>query len=457
MCKTAGIYKLLQTAGSGAFGTVYLAENSISGQRMALKILDVSHEKRELAGLIRYRECRHANLLQIHHIDRLEDGRLFYTMDIADNRATAGYEADTLAARGRITAPELTVILHGVLNGVETLHQHNLLHRDIKPENILFINGVPTLGDIGLTSGMISTSCAGTPQYLPPDVITGKRQPDQTSDLFALSRVAYTALTGNEPFRYPELPPDLSPEAANILEFCRIAGKSDATIAKCRNALNGTGCKCRIFRYLGMAAVIISAAAAGAWANSLLNGQQKTAPVVSAATPEKTMEAIPSVKTPEPPSATAKQPDKPVPSSGTASPEFRKQPQTASSLMGRWSESKILSLKEFKKALADLERQYGEIPAKLAEKAKKYYRAEQDKFAAIMMKSSDIEKQAEQRERLRILDETDKLYRLGSTLSKLDFFKKSSLLSPHTSRLRLMEHMYKERNKLADLLAEKNQ
>ena len=52
MCKTAGIYKLLQTAGSGAFGTVYLAENSISGQRMALKILDVSHEKRELAGLI---------------------------------------------------------------------------------------------------------------------------------------------------------------------------------------------------------------------------------------------------------------------------------------------------------------------------------------------------------------------------------------------------------------------
>ncbi|MBQ9501614.1 MAG: hypothetical protein IJU70_05615, partial [Lentisphaeria bacterium] len=61
-----------------------------------------------MEGLIRYRECRHANLIQIHHLDRLPDGRLYYTMDAADDRGTDGkYTPDTLAARGKVQAAEL--------------------------------------------------------------------------------------------------------------------------------------------------------------------------------------------------------------------------------------------------------------------------------------------------------------------------------------------------------------
>ncbi|MBP5639800.1 MAG: protein kinase [Victivallales bacterium] len=232
-----GPYHILSEAGNGSYGTVYLVENSLSGQTVALKVLHGKSEKRELEGLIRYRECRHPNLLQIHHIDRLPDGRLYYTMDAAHNRAPDGYEPDTLATHGKVPPKTLVPVISALLDGIEELHHHQLIHRDIKPENILFVNGKPVLGDIGLTAHSGHSSLVGTPCFMPPDVITGQRSPDEASDLFALGRVAYVALTGMEPFNYPSVPADLSADAASVLAFCRAASSPDATTASCRKAL----------------------------------------------------------------------------------------------------------------------------------------------------------------------------------------------------------------------------
>lgn len=239
MNETAGPYRILQECGRGSYGVVYLAESTISGQRVALKILDGQHEARELEGLIRYRECRHANLIQIHHIDRLPDGRLYYTMDAADNRGTNGtYQPDTLAARGRWSAAELIPILHALLDGVASLHKRRIIHRDIKPDNILFANGIPVLGDVGLAAPSGDASMVGTPSFLPPEVLSGARSPDERSDLYALGRTAYTVLTGFPPARYPRIPQDLPGEAAPVLAFCRAATAKNATVESCRKALN---------------------------------------------------------------------------------------------------------------------------------------------------------------------------------------------------------------------------
>ena len=144
MSETVGAYRILQTCGRGSYGTVFLAESVLTGRRVALKILDGDHEARELEGLIRCRECRHANLIRIHHIERLPDHRLYYTMDAADDRGGGGeYVPDTLAARGRIPPAELIPVLNALLDGLSALHGRKLVHRDIKPENILFVDKVP--------------------------------------------------------------------------------------------------------------------------------------------------------------------------------------------------------------------------------------------------------------------------------------------------------------------------
>ncbi|MBP5530821.1 MAG: hypothetical protein J6Y54_02150, partial [Lentisphaeria bacterium] len=116
MCDSVGPYRIIAECGRGSYGTVFLAESAISGGRVALKLLDRAHEARELEGLIRCRECRHPNLIRLLHVDRLPDGRLYYTMDAADDRGNgAEYRPDTLAARGKIPAAELVPMLEGLL------------------------------------------------------------------------------------------------------------------------------------------------------------------------------------------------------------------------------------------------------------------------------------------------------------------------------------------------------
>jgi len=240
-----GVYKLLDLCGEGAYGKVHLAENTLSGGVFALKILNRSREKRELEGLIRCRECRHENLIRIHHIDRTADGRLYYTMDAADNAAAPGgsYTPETLALRiersGALPASEVKKLASALLSALGALHGSGLIHRDIKPENILFVNGVPVLGDIGLIDFSSSASLVGTPAFIRPEVLSGKRSFDEKSDLYALGMTVYCALTGWQPEKYPHLPNDLPSDGADVLEFCRAACSGDADMEKLRAILAG--------------------------------------------------------------------------------------------------------------------------------------------------------------------------------------------------------------------------
>ena len=59
-------YKLLAEHGSGSSGTVYQAENIISRQIVALKILSAQNDlaQRELAALCLFQSIEHPNLIQ---------------------------------------------------------------------------------------------------------------------------------------------------------------------------------------------------------------------------------------------------------------------------------------------------------------------------------------------------------------------------------------------------------
>src|SRR6185295_15140707 len=104
------------------------------------------------------------------------------------------------------------------------LHQHGLVHRDIKPSNILFVNGVPKLGDIGLVTDAGDTqSIVGTEGYIPPE---GPGTPQ--ADIFSLGKVLYEISTGMDRRRFPELPEDLNsrPDRNAVVEFNEILLKA---------------------------------------------------------------------------------------------------------------------------------------------------------------------------------------------------------------------------------------
>ncbi|MBO5202176.1 MAG: protein kinase [Lentisphaeria bacterium] len=211
-----GSCTVVQPCGNGTFGTVYLAEDAI-GRRLAVKVVPRtdSLSERELAGLKNYKDCRHANLLAIHHIE-ITDSFICCTMDVADdlNRGQGEYLADTLGNRirksGRRTGQEIHAMLEDLLQGLEYLHQHGLVHRDIKPDNILWVNGRAVLADAGLIAPSGKGSLAGSPGFISPQVLNGDAAPSPADDFYALGKVIYCALTGLPVRSYPSLPQEVT-------------------------------------------------------------------------------------------------------------------------------------------------------------------------------------------------------------------------------------------------------
>ena len=202
-------YVLVTECGRGAFGSVFLAKNRTLGQECALKILykNGRQYEKELEGLKTYqRKCRHANLMRVDHVGENEDC-IFYTMDAADNlHPGQEYVADTLGNRlkekSRLTPDEILSMVRDLLEGLSVMHGAGILHRDIKPDNILWVDKRAMLGDIGLISGRLEASMAGTPGFISPRVWSSKAFTPQ-DDLYALAMVMYCALNGTPPEDYP--------------------------------------------------------------------------------------------------------------------------------------------------------------------------------------------------------------------------------------------------------------
>lgn len=89
-----------------------------------------------------------------------------------------------------------------ILYGLNEIHSKNIIHRDIKSDNILLDESkVIKLGDFGV-SWIFEESAKtyiGTPYYLSPEIIYGKRYTTKT-DVWSLGVLLYEMMTDRMPF-----------------------------------------------------------------------------------------------------------------------------------------------------------------------------------------------------------------------------------------------------------------
>jgi serum/glucocorticoid-regulated kinase 2 len=90
-----------------------------------------------------------------------------------------------------------------LVQGLEYIHQHNIIHRDIKPENlVLSESGYLKITDFGIarvfrTNNSQDTS--GTPGYMAPEVLNHENHSFH-ADFFAVGVIAFECMYGRRPY-----------------------------------------------------------------------------------------------------------------------------------------------------------------------------------------------------------------------------------------------------------------
>jgi predicted Ser/Thr protein kinase len=291
-------FRVESLLGEGAMGAVYLAAETTSGRRVALKLLapELARDERFRRRFLRETELA-ASLDHPHIVSTLASGEEAGTLYLAMAYVEGSDLRELLRREGRLVPKRALDLLEQVAGALDAAHAAGLVHRDVKPGNILVTAGRDGehayLCDFGLARHVSSVSSltgergfVGTIDYVPPEQIEGGTI-DGRADVYSLGCVLYECLAGARPFeRESELsvvfshlnepPPrlsDLRPELPDAFDgvFATALAKSpDARYSTCgelaqaaRAALHGktfTRRKLRRRRLLLASAAVLAAA-----------------------------------------------------------------------------------------------------------------------------------------------------------------------------------------------------
>ncbi|HEU0029466.1 MAG TPA: protein kinase [Kofleriaceae bacterium] len=202
-------YRIQRLLGKGGMGAVYLADDEVLGELVALKVISSAFAADEQAMIARFRREAAAarkvsspSVIRIHDLGEARPGLLYLSMEYFAGRTLA----ELIAQRGIVPIKDAQDILAQIANGLETAHAAGVIHRDLKPSNVLVgERGAVKIIDFGLATtgiaeGLTATGAIlGTPHYMAPEQVRGKAV-DARTDIYALGALAYHLVCGRPPF-----------------------------------------------------------------------------------------------------------------------------------------------------------------------------------------------------------------------------------------------------------------
>jgi serine/threonine-protein kinase len=202
-------YRIQRCIGQGGMGAVYLADDEVLGELVALKVITCSHTSDEPAMVARFRREAAAarkvsspSVIRIHDLGEARPGLLYLSMEYFNGRTLA----EMIAQRGQVPIKDAQDILQQICAGLEAAHAAGVIHRDLKPSNVLVgERGAVKIIDFGLATTLVGESLTatgailGTPHYMAPEQVRGKPV-DARTDIYALGALAYHLIVGRPPF-----------------------------------------------------------------------------------------------------------------------------------------------------------------------------------------------------------------------------------------------------------------
>lgn len=182
--------------GQGGNGTVWVIEDTDSGEELAVKIIGYDESLRRIgAGGL---NLRHEYLVHEHGIvdSSLGPGILM-------EYCPAGSVAAVVASRGPLSVGEVLTVIAPIAEALQFLHDQGLTHGDVSPRNILFTaEGKPKLGDFGTHAIRGETpDDYGTNGFCAPEVagVADPGELEPARDVYALAACTWYLLTGRAP------------------------------------------------------------------------------------------------------------------------------------------------------------------------------------------------------------------------------------------------------------------
>eukprot|EP00753_Platysulcus_tardus_P010607 PLAT2893.1.p1 GENE.PLAT2893.1~~PLAT2893.1.p1 ORF type:complete len:561 (+),score=309.02 PLAT2893.1:990-2672(+) len=217
-------YEVHHTLGEGLQGVVKLGTDTVTGEKVALKLVkrsklgkgsrELKNVEREVSIMSRIehpyvismRDC----LWEAELASKVAGGLPTPVVAIVMELATGGELFDMLMFTGRFPEDIARSYFVQLIEGLAHCHDNGVCHRDLKPENLL-LDGEFTLKitDFGLSAlnesedgspSMLRTEC-GTRGYMAPEVLSHRPYDGTAADVWSAGVIAFILICGFPPFQ----------------------------------------------------------------------------------------------------------------------------------------------------------------------------------------------------------------------------------------------------------------
>jgi len=209
-----GRYILERVLAGGGMGTVWVAFDPKLQRRVALKLMashcaPTPHARQQFEWEAQaVARLQNPHVIQVHDCD-LGGETPYIVMELLE-----GEDVEALLhRRGRLSLAMVERLIAQISRALTAAHAAGIIHRDLKPANLFLARsaagevlkvldfGLALLTREGAAQPHPEEEMAGTPRYMSPEQLRGlSPRLDHRCDLWALSVLAYRALTGQHPF-----------------------------------------------------------------------------------------------------------------------------------------------------------------------------------------------------------------------------------------------------------------
>ncbi|CCK72600.1 serine/threonine protein kinase CLA4 KNAG_0K02370 [Huiozyma naganishii CBS 8797] len=222
------LFQMIEKAGQGASGSVYLAErlvlpplesrqaesdgeNMKVGDKVAIKQMILSKQPRKeliVNEIHVMKDSKHKNIVNFIESYLKTEDDLWVVMeymeggsltDIIENSPTNG------STHSPLTEPQIAYIVRETCQGLKFLHDKHIIHRDIKSDNVLLdTHARVKITDFGFCAKLTDqrnkrATMVGTPYWMAPEVVK-QREYDEKVDVWSLGIMAIEMLESEPPY-----------------------------------------------------------------------------------------------------------------------------------------------------------------------------------------------------------------------------------------------------------------